>query len=57
MDNTFVKRQLFFFFIEIQKSVSNHFQRHCFGEGGIKTLGGVIRVFYGVVDSYDSKDG
>lgn len=28
-----------------------------FGEGGIKTLGGVIRVFYGVVDSYDSKDG
>ena len=56
MDNTLVKRQLFFFFIEIQKSVSNHIQRHCFGEGGIKTSGGVIRVFYGVVDSYDSKD-
>ena len=41
----------FFFFTEIQKYVSNHFQRHCFGEGGIKTLGGVIRVLYGVVNS------
>lgn len=47
----------FFFFTEIQRYVSNHFQRHCFGEGGIKTVGGVIRVLYGVVNSYDSKDG